>query len=141
MIVLGAGCAGLACARALLDAGETPLVLDKARGVGGRAATRRIDGQSVDHGVAFYHGSSPELLAALDLVESEAKLEGWPESVVGDGVPCLPRALDAKERRVAFAEGVTMFPKSLAEGLDVRLQTRVHSLRLGDGTLEVDVGD
>ena len=37
--IIGAGMAGLACARRLLRAGYTPLVLDKGRGIGGRLAS------------------------------------------------------------------------------------------------------
>ena len=50
VVVVGAGVAGLQCARRLRDAGLQVVVLDKARGVGGRVATRRVDGQPVDHG-------------------------------------------------------------------------------------------
>ena len=41
VIIVGAGIAGLACARSLADAGMNPVVLDKGRGLGGRVATRR----------------------------------------------------------------------------------------------------
>jgi predicted NAD/FAD-dependent oxidoreductase len=34
--VIGAGMAGLACARRLADAGIAPVVFDKGRGIGGR---------------------------------------------------------------------------------------------------------
>ena len=42
--IIGAGMAGLACARRLARAGHTPLVLDKSRGIGGRLATRQVTG-------------------------------------------------------------------------------------------------
>ncbi|MBD3256947.1 FAD-dependent oxidoreductase, partial [candidate division GN15 bacterium] len=38
-VVVGAGAAGLTCARRIADAGMSVLVLDKGRGVGGRMAT------------------------------------------------------------------------------------------------------
>lgn len=41
--IIGAGIAGAACARALADAGHAVQVFDKARGPGGRMATRRLD--------------------------------------------------------------------------------------------------
>ena len=34
--IIGAGMAGLACARRLTDAGHAPVILDKGRGIGGR---------------------------------------------------------------------------------------------------------
>lgn len=37
--IIGAGMAGLTCARGLADAGLHPVVFDKGRGIGGRLAT------------------------------------------------------------------------------------------------------
>lgn len=42
VVVVGAGIAGAACARALADAGCDVQVVDKSRGCGGRLATRRL---------------------------------------------------------------------------------------------------
>jgi hypothetical protein len=120
-IVIGAGVAGLACARAL---GEGVVVLDKARGVGGRCATRRIDGHALDHGVTFFHGNDPDFLAALAAVDGP-RLDGWPRRIVGGGTPCHPNVFADDQTRVAFANGASAFPKHLAQGLDVRLQTTV----------------
>lgn len=53
-IVVGAGLSGLAAARALQDAGLSVCILEKARGVGGRMATRRLEGESFDHGAQFF---------------------------------------------------------------------------------------
>lgn len=140
VVIVGAGVAGLSLARALAASGVEALILDKSRGVGGRAATRRVEGQPVDHGVAFFHGSHPDFLAALDAVEATA-LEGWPLRVRGEGRPCQPRAFRKGERRLAFEEGVTAFPKSLARGLDVRRGVRVASLAArGDGVEAVVEG-
>jgi len=40
----------------------------------------------------------------------------------------LPKAFLPQERRLAYAEGLTAFPKHLAQGLDVRLQSPVEVL-------------
>lgn len=141
MVIVGAGCAGLACARVLFEAGEQPVVLDKARGVGGRAATRRVDGQPIDHGVIFFHGSDPDFLEALDRVDSGTRLDGWPATWVGEGQPCLPRAFAPGERRLAFTQGITAFPKFLARELDVRLRTDVRSLVVREHDFELHIND
>ncbi|MEO7327545.1 MAG: FAD-dependent oxidoreductase [Minicystis sp.] len=129
VIVVGAGIAGLSAARALADGGAAVQVLERARGVGGRVATRRFDEQPVDFGVAFFHGRDPAFLAALAEVPATL-LPGWPTEIHGAGRPCQPEAFAADERRLAFAEGLTAFPKHLARGLDVRTSTRVTALSL-----------
>lgn len=54
--VVGAGIAGLTCAQQLKSAGYSVVILEKSRGVGGRCATRQVQGQSdlkIDHGVRY----------------------------------------------------------------------------------------
>ncbi|MBP7146316.1 MAG: FAD-dependent oxidoreductase [Acidobacteria bacterium] len=128
IVVIGAGVAGLACARELAGRGRVVTVLDKARGVGGRCATRRVEGQAVDHGLSFFHGSDAAFLSELEAVPGATVLPGWPSRVSGDGPPCQPQAFAPGERRVGFADGVSAFAKHLARGLDVRLDTRVASV-------------
>lgn len=50
VLVVGAGLAGLAAARDLTNAGYRVLVLEKSRGVGGRAATKRLELSRMDAG-------------------------------------------------------------------------------------------
>ena len=124
VVIVGAGIAGLACARELRAAGCEVLVLDKSRGVGGRCTTRRMLGQPVDLGLSYYHADDPDLLAELAAVPATA-LPGWPHRVAGSGAPCHPAAFRPGQQRLAFAEGVNVFPRHLAQGLDMQLGTRV----------------
>jgi renalase len=59
VLIVGAGIAGLTAAKHLRAAGQNVLVLEKSRGLGGRAATRRWDGMPVDHGAQFFTARSP----------------------------------------------------------------------------------
>ncbi len=52
--VVGAGMAGIACARTLAQAGHTVTVFDKSHGLGGRMASRRTPFGSFDHGVQYF---------------------------------------------------------------------------------------
>ncbi len=55
----------------------------------------------------------------------------WPQRVVGDGAPCLPRAFEPGERRYAFEAGLTTFAKALARGTEVVTAARILSLSPG----------
>ncbi len=132
VVVIGAGVAGLALARELKAHGRSPIVLERSRGLGGRCATRRIEGQPVDHGVACIHGRSGRFLAELDRVDDIVLVPEWPSLRVGDGTPCRPEAFDARDRRVAFGHGVNRFANHLSAGLDVRTEAEVKALRLID---------
>ena len=60
VIVVGAGIAGLAAAKKLIDAGLHVVVLEARDRVGGRACTNRSTfGETVDHGASFLH--NPDL--------------------------------------------------------------------------------
>lgn len=139
-LIVGGGVAGLACARTLAAAGGRPVVVERGRGVGGRCATRRVDGKPVDHGVAFLHGSDPDLAAAIESVDATI-LPGWPARVQGSGPPCQPAAFDPGARRWAFAEGVSAFPKHLARGLEIRLGAAVQQLAPEPGAIAVRLDD
>ncbi|MGH8831163.1 MAG: FAD-dependent oxidoreductase, partial [Polaromonas sp.] len=52
--VVGAGIAGIACARTLAQAGHRVTVFEKNRGAGGRMATRDSEFGGFDHGVQYF---------------------------------------------------------------------------------------
>ncbi|MEI6223428.1 MAG: FAD-dependent oxidoreductase [Deltaproteobacteria bacterium] len=129
VLVVGAGVSGLSCARATAASGRQVQLLDRARGVGGRCATHRLLGMPFDLGVAFLHGQDRDFLAAVRAA-SPRRVEGWPRIVEGTGRPCQPEAFRPGEERIALADGVTAFPKHLAEGLTLRTGARVERLDL-----------
>ena len=74
VLVVGAGMAGLGCARALAEAGLRVCVVEARERVGGRVRTERVSGAVVELGAEFVHGRPEELLgliaeAGLTLVE------------------------------------------------------------------------
>jgi protoporphyrinogen oxidase len=66
VIVVGAGVAGLACARRLATAGRAPLVLERSDAIGGRVATDAFDGFLLDRGFQVLPLSYPEARSVLD---------------------------------------------------------------------------
>ncbi|MFD8703253.1 NAD(P)/FAD-dependent oxidoreductase [Kitasatospora sp. NPDC059648] len=67
VVVVGAGLAGLAAARALTGHGLTVQVLETTDRIGGRMATRSVDGFRLDDGGHLLNTAFPELRRALDL--------------------------------------------------------------------------
>jgi renalase len=134
VIVVGAGVAGLQCARRLQRAGADVLVLDRADKVGGRCATRRHGGEPFDYGPQFLHGFDAGFLAALAAVPAQ-RIEGWPRRIEGTGTPCQPDAFAPDQDRLAFTEGLHEFPRSLAEGLAVTLCCQVTAVSAAGGVV------
>jgi phytoene dehydrogenase-like protein len=66
IVIVGAGLAGLNCARLLQQANRRVLVLDAADGIGGRVRTDRLDGFLLDRGFQVLQCAYPEAQAALE---------------------------------------------------------------------------
>lgn len=64
--VIGAGMAGITCARTLLQAGHKVTVFEKSRDVAGRMATRDSAFGSFDHGAQYFTARDPRFLLALE---------------------------------------------------------------------------
>ena len=65
--VIGAGVAGLACARALEESGLHVRVLERSARVGGRVGTDVIDGFRCDRGFQWLNAGHPDVRAATDV--------------------------------------------------------------------------
>lgn len=109
--IVGAGLAGLSCARALVTAGFAPVLLDKGRGVGGRLATRRAEGGlQFDHGAPKLNARDRDFAVVLDEAEAAGVLARWQPD---------PGASDAGPGLVGLP-GMSRFARHLARGLEVR---------------------
>lgn len=118
--------AGLACARRLQDEGFQPVVFDKGRGVGGRLATRRTDsGLSFDHGAQYVTAKSKGFRALLHTLEHEGFAATWDTDDGG---------------RIVGQPGMTGIAKGMAEGLDIRLGTRVTAIEETDHGWRLQAG-
>lgn len=62
VVVVGAGIAGVACARELADAGVPCQVYDRGRRIGGRLAVRTRAGRPVDIGASYFTAHEPAFL-------------------------------------------------------------------------------
>ncbi|MEM4780513.1 MAG: FAD-dependent oxidoreductase [Halalkalicoccus sp.] len=131
--IVGAGVAGLGVA-AELRAGEADVtIVEKSRGVGGRAATRRKNGCVYDHG-ANYITPDEELEAFVrDLGADPVEIEEpvWTFDSAGVIEPGEKRERPA----LTYADGITRFSKEVLATADatLELETCVESIaREGD---------
>lgn len=67
VVVVGAGIAGLECARTLHAQGLTVRVVEASDGVGGRVRSDRIDGFTVDRGFQLLNPAYPAVRARVDV--------------------------------------------------------------------------
>lgn len=74
VIVIGAGVAGLRCARALEDAGLQVLTVDAGQTVGGRIRSSRIDGFTCDWGLMTVNPQMPAVRRWVDLARLDLRL-------------------------------------------------------------------
>ncbi|MEM1305107.1 MAG: FAD-dependent oxidoreductase, partial [Planctomycetota bacterium] len=66
VVVVGAGMAGLCCAKTLRGAGVHVTVLEASDGVGGRVRTDVVDGFRLDRGFQVFSNAYPEAQRQLD---------------------------------------------------------------------------
>lgn len=119
-VVIGAGIAGLACARRLRDAGWSVTVFDKGRRVGGRMASRDTEAGVFDHGAQFFTVREPAFAAVVHAAEADGAVKPWPmpnrDEPVWTGAPAMQH-----------------FPAWLAQGLDVRCSHQVQRVQRANG--------
>jgi renalase len=90
VLVVGAGLAGLAAARDLTSAGHHVLVLEKSRGVGGRAATKRLELSRInvgkthlesivraDHGAQFFTVRNERFQTMVGQLSAQGIVREW----------------------------------------------------------------
>ncbi len=78
--VVGAGISGLFAARTLADHGLSVTVFDKGRGVGGRMATRFVDGQPCfDHGAQYFTARDPRFGRYVQSWLAQGIVARWPD--------------------------------------------------------------
>jgi predicted NAD/FAD-dependent oxidoreductase len=124
VVVVGAGIAGLTCARALASHGVPTTVLDKGKTPGGRASTRAFAFGTFDHGARHFDVRRPTFAA-------------WVSELERDGIAApIASAGGAPTYRGAPTMGA--LAHHLARGLDVRSRVEVTRVGLADGLLRLD---
>ena len=129
-LIIGAGMAGLSCATRLAREGDEVCVLDKGRGPGGRMASRRaqVAGEtlSFDHGAQYFTARDPRFKSVVEGWEAQGAVARWPA---------------AGEDAWVGTPGMNGPIRAMAQGLDVRWNTRVEAISYTKSRWHVDAGD
>lgn len=130
--VVGAGVAGLACARHLTEAHLDVRLFDKGRSPGGRLATRRTEtplGEvSFDHGAQYISVRDSAFARVMEDFASTGAAAVW-EFDDGMNAPARTRL-----QRWVGTPGMSTLARQMAEGLAIETSVRVTRVRTdGDG--------
>lgn len=120
--VVGAGLAGLACARVLHEAGVPVRVFESQRAPGGRLATRRFAAASFDHGAQYLTAGDPGFRSLLERAAAAGCAATWQ--------PKWPQR-NGGEALWVGSPGMAALARHFAHDLDVEYGTRI--VRLVDG--------
>lgn len=136
--VIGAGIAGIACARAVHAAGRPVTVVDRGRRPGGRIASKTMHGRVVDIGASYFTASdgSPFAARVADWVD-RGLARPWTDSFAVAGPDGL-RDHRPGPVRYAAPHGLRSLIEDLAAGLDLSQDRTVEHVAAQEGTASVD---
>ncbi len=128
--VVGAGIAGIACARTLVQAGHRVTVFEKSRSLGGRMATRHTEFGGFDHGTQYFTVRDARFKQAL--ASASGLVRPWSANTVrilDEAGRVVASALPPKEAHWVASPGMNELVKQWAEPLmatrAVALETQV----------------
>ncbi|WP_372472146.1 NAD(P)/FAD-dependent oxidoreductase [Jidongwangia harbinensis] len=132
--VVGAGVAGLSCARVLADAGVDVRVRERGRVVGGRLASKRFDGRYADLGAAYFTADDPGFAALAADWQRRGLARPWTDTLrTYRGTAGAEPATGPV--RWAAPGGLRSLAEDLAGGLDVTLRDEVTTLPDADAVV------
>jgi len=123
VVVAGAGIAGLACARELLAGGARVRVHERGRVVGGRLASKRIDGRYADLGAAYFVADDPDFAALAEAWRVRGLARPWTDTLA-----VFPGEPTTGPTRWAAPGGLRSLAADLAAGLDVALGSELRAI-------------
>jgi predicted NAD/FAD-dependent oxidoreductase len=126
--IIGAGLAGLSCARALQTAGVAVQLFDKSRGPAGRMSTRRGEGWQCDHGAQYFTARDPAFRAELARWQAAGVAAAWQPRLRVFGPPRPGSEAGETERFVGLPQ-MTSPARWLAQDLPLRLNATLQGLR------------
>ncbi|MEL6374830.1 MAG: FAD-dependent oxidoreductase [Pseudomonadota bacterium] len=125
--VIGAGMAGLACARVLRRAGCYVEVFEQERVIGGRIATARLGLTAFDHGAQYFTARSAKFKNYVDELTATGYATRWMPRTSGGG-----KGGGQMSPWYVGTPGMASIVRPLAESVRIQNGKRVHTAQRSD---------
>jgi predicted NAD/FAD-dependent oxidoreductase len=122
--VIGAGIAGLACARELARADAQVTLFERSRGLGGRLGTRRHGNFAFDHGAQYVTARNRTFVRYLETASRSGVLSRWSPRILED-----QRLLETPiDDWYVGQPGMSALVRPLSRNVDLQSGVGVHEL-------------
>lgn len=133
--IIGAGLAGLTCARRLQEQGHHVVVYERNSDIGGRMGTRQTELGGFDHGAQYFTASSDQFKKEIAAWRKAGWVAPWEGRLVSlsDGAMTAVRHPLSSPKRMVAVPGMAALAQHLAENIEVRSEQSVRRIeRFGD---------
>jgi hypothetical protein len=134
--IVGAGLAGLTCAKQLQQQGDRVIVLDKSRGVGGRVSTRRINQTYVDHGLPYLEIQGKQTENLIQQLTQANIIRSWEGEIYQLDIQNNLQPTTPVKRYLA-PQGINAIAKYLATSLEIKKQFQVTTIQAKEQTWQI----
>jgi renalase len=129
--IVGAGLAGLVCARQLQEQGNQVTVFERSDEISGRMSTRHTELGGFDYGAQYFTASSDKFKKAVVAWRKAGWVGAWDGKLVslenGEVSPAGRSAANLRQRYVAMP-GMNALGQQLAQGLEIRTEQMVKRI-------------
>ncbi|TVU67665.1 NAD(P)/FAD-dependent oxidoreductase [Cobetia crustatorum] len=125
--IIGAGIAGLSAAAHLAAAGHAVTLFEKARGPGGRLASRRTPDGPIDIGAQYFTAHDPRFIAALNDWQAAGIVAPWGERLLGLGDEGWQPLQDQQPPRFVASPRMSALTRYLSERLPSSVQFHANA--------------
>lgn len=130
--IIGSGISGISLAKILEQKADITL-FEKSRGVSGRLSTRRADSYVFDHGAQYFTIRTDEFRNFLDPLFKFGAVQEWKPRYMrfNKVLDIKSELLEDEEIRYVGSPNMNSICKYLSEGLNIRLNTKIISMKKG----------